>query len=127
MPRIRVATKAARTLDGIVFDSKAEMQRYAELRLLVRSGNIIGLIYQPYVPFIINGARVVIRSDRYKNGRPCGYRADFSYLERQPDGSWERVIEDVKGGYQTDISRLRIAIAEAIIGKQVRITGMARR
>jgi hypothetical protein len=48
-------------------------------------------------------------------------------LERQPDGSWERVIEDVKGGYQTDISRLRIAIAEAIIGKQVRITGMARR
>lgn len=37
--RIAVSAKKSRTLDGIVFDSAAEMRRYAELRMLEKAGN----------------------------------------------------------------------------------------
>ena len=123
MPRIKVAAKADRTLDGVVFASKAEMTRYAELKLLERAGEIRSLERQPFFPFIIHGQPVMMRSERYKNGRPCGYTADFRYWERFDKRGCE-VIEDHKG-YQTDIARLRIAVAEAIFGIQVRITGKA--
>lgn len=99
--------RAKRTeVDGIVFASKKEAQRYAVLKVLEKSGVISDLRIQvPYVlipeqrepeewvPYKkpING-----KAGRWKPGktieRPCVYVADFVY---QQDG--QTVVEDVKG------------------------------
>ena len=92
-PRIRVAPKEARTLDGITFDSKAEMNRYAELKMLERAGVIEGLELQP--KFILQ--------DAVDGRRAITYFADFGYREK---GKPRRVIEDVKG-HKTEVYRLK--------------------
>ena len=74
------------TVDGIKFDSKREASRYAELKLLERSGKITDLILQPKFELIpkyeINGRKV----------RKMEYIADFQYTE-----NGKTVIEDAKG------------------------------
>ena len=60
-----VAPAQERTLDGIRFDSKREMQRYSELKLLLRAGVIRELELQPEFPCKVNGTLV------------CRYYADF--------------------------------------------------
>ena len=90
-----VAKKSDRTVDGIVFDSKAEARRYSELRLLEKAGEIRDLELQPeYVlvyPFVYKGKRF----------RGVKYRADFRYWTvPKPTGPHifgELVVEDVKG------------------------------
>ena len=76
-------------IDGIQFDSLKEAQRWAELRLLERAGEIYDL--QRQVPFIV----IPVQKD--ENGkvieRECKYIADFTY---KPKGSLKRVVEDVK-------------------------------
>lgn len=72
-----VAPKADRTLDNIVFDSKREMQRYAELKMLQKAHVISELFLQPKFPIVIEAT----------------YVADFQYL----DGAGKLVVEDVKG------------------------------
>jgi hypothetical protein len=93
--KYHVAPDAARTIDGIVFDSKAEMQRYLELRLLQWSGHITGLVCQPeYVllaPFAATGRRY----------RGIKYRPDFQYVE-----GGKIVVEDVKG-VRTQVYQLK--------------------
>lgn len=124
---IRRASKAERTdSNGIVFDSKAEMKRYAELTLLERAGEIAALRRQVKFPLIIDGHPVLIRSERYPNGRACVYRADFAYKEVAGASDWPipETIEDLKG-FCTDIARLRIAVVEAIYGIRIKITGAA--
>jgi Protein of unknown function (DUF1064) len=124
--KIKVAPKAERTdADGQVFASKGEMVRYHELLLLERAGKIRNIKRQPKFELTIQGPQgslkpVVIRSERYPEGRQCWYTADFQYDEAVPEG-WVTVVEDFKG-YQTEVSKLRIAVAEAIYGFQVRIT-----
>ena len=73
-------------LDGITFDSKAERDRYAQLKLLLRAGEISDLTLQPEFELI---------PSYRKNGRTVRaikYRADFMYKK-----NGETVIEDVKG------------------------------
>lgn len=67
--------------DGIKFDSKKECKRYAELKLLVKAGEIQSFIHQ--VPFIyeIEGKKM------FK------YIADYVIINN--DGS--KRVEDVKG------------------------------
>ena len=76
-------------VDGMTFDSQKEAQRYAELKLLERAGEIYDL--QRQVPF------VVIPEQRDHNGkmleREVKYIADFTYKEK---GSLRRTVEDVK-------------------------------
>jgi len=95
--RIRVAPKADRTLDGITFASKAEMKRYAELRMLERGRIISELVLQPR--FLLQAA--------YEDGpvkvRALEYVADFSY--REPKNP-RRVVEDVKG-HITDVYKIK--------------------
>lgn len=43
----RRSSREARTVDGIVFDSKAEAARYCELRDLKRSGRVAWFLRQP--------------------------------------------------------------------------------
>jgi len=95
--RIRVASRAARTIDGKTFDSMAEMKRYAELRMLERAGLIEDLELQPeYIllaPYIHKGKKV----------RAITYRADFRYLETRTNC---RIVEDCKG-MRTEVYKLK--------------------
>lgn len=76
------------TVDGQIFDSKKEANRYKELRLLEKAGVIKNLSRQ--VKFVL------IPSQRDENGkvveRECSYKADFKYEE-----GIKTVVEDVKG------------------------------
>jgi hypothetical protein len=69
------------TVDGKTFDSKLEMRRYYELKLLERSGKIGGL--QSQVKFVL------IEKSEY--GREICYVADFTYVE-----NGNMVVEDTK-------------------------------
>lgn len=79
------------TVDGQIFDSKKEANRYQELVLLEKAGVIKNLSRQ--VKFVL------IPSQRDENGkvieRECSYKADFTYEE-----GIKTVVEDVKG-YRT--------------------------
>lgn len=72
-------------VDGITFDSKKEGQRYAQLKLMEKSGYISNLKLQ--VPYQLipkqNGERAV------------KYIADFTYIE-----NGRLIVEDTKG-YKT--------------------------
>jgi hypothetical protein len=103
-------------LDGHRFPSKAEAKRYGELKLLQKAGEITGLELQPKFPLVLpNGAEILIRSDRYPNGRKAVYRADFAYFTPA-----RRVVEEVKG-MDTMESRLRRAVVEAIYGIRIEV------
>ena len=73
------------TYDGIRFDSKKEMTRYCELKLLEKAKIIKDLRLQ--VPF-----ELIPKS---KTERAAVYKADFVYTE-----SDTKTVEDVKG-YRT--------------------------
>lgn len=84
--KYRVSPAAERTVDGICFDSKAEMRRWGELVLLQRAGQIKGLERQPVfvlvMPFTAAGRKY----------RGIRYVGDFRYIE-----AGRVVVEDVKG------------------------------
>lgn len=109
-------------IDGITFDSKAEANRYATLKLLERAGEISHLEVKPTFEFVIDGRPVLIRSEGYPKGRKAKYTADFSYWDGE-----KRVCEDVKGGRATatEAYKLRRAIVEAM-HPNVRITEVTR-
>src|SRR6185437_7258025 len=108
--------KAINTPDGR-FHSQAEYARYCELKVLRDAGLISELKRQVVFPLTIMGRPILIRSERYKQGRACKYTADFTYIEKSLP-----VVEDWHP-VATAESRLRIAVAEAIYGFRVRITG----
>ena len=87
------------TVDGITFESQKEANRWCELKLLERAGEIYDL--QRQVPF------VVIPEQRDRNGklleREVKYVADFTYKEK---GSLRRTVEDVKG-MKTEVYRIK--------------------
>lgn len=73
-------------VDGITFDSAKEAQRWAELKLLERAGQIFEL--QRQVPFVLVPKQ---ERDGKVIERPVVYRADFVYTE-----NGKEVVEDVK-------------------------------
>lgn len=80
--------------NGMEFDSKAEFNRYMELKMLQRAGRIGSIDRQvrfELVPY-----------QRGKNGkvleRPVYYYADFVYQDYEKD---KLIVEDVKGGEAT--------------------------
>ena len=90
--------------NGIEFDSKKEMQRYAELRLLVKAGKIADLQLQKVFELI--PAQYETSADFYTKGKNKGerkkgkciekavtYKADFVYT----DENGYTVVEDTKG------------------------------
>ena len=85
------------TIDGIKFDSKAEAERYAELKLLERGNVITDLTLQPEFELI-----PAFRKNG-KTYRKTTYRADFMYFDVEKG---KYVIEDVKG-YLTDVFKLK--------------------
>ena len=116
------------TVDGETFDSKAEYQRWCELKLMQRAGEIIDLKRQ--VPFLvcekwkIDG---ITSRDRY-------YIADFVYYEKyySDDKSilWRQVVEDVKGytkGAAYQFFSLKKALVGSLYGLVVREIKRGRR
>ena len=81
------------TVNGITFDSKKEANRYQELLLLERAGQIRGLERQVKFELIpsqkING-KVVERA--------CSYIADFVYYDSENN----YIVEDTKGFRTSD-------------------------
>lgn len=89
-------------VDGEEFDSIRESQRYKELKLLLRAGEISNLELQP---------RFLLQDSFKKNGRAfrkIEYVADFQYIE-----NGKTIVEDVKG-IQTDVFKLKHKIFEKV-------------
>lgn len=89
-------------IDMYVFDSVRESQRYKELKLLERAGEISNLELQP---------RFLLQDSFKKNGRTfrkIEYVADFQYIE-----NGKTIVEDVKG-IQTDVFKLKHKIFEKV-------------
>lgn len=89
-------------VDGKEFDSKKEGNRYKELILLERAGEISNLELQP---------RFLLQDKFKKNGktyRKIEYVADFKYIE-----NGKTIVEDVKG-IQTDVFKLKHKIFEKV-------------
>lgn len=104
--RFNVSPVEERTLGGVVFASKKEMKRYAELQLLQRAGEVQDLELQPEF-------RVSINDQHF-----CTYTADFAYTEKG-----QRVIEELKStGTAKDAAyRLRKKAAELFYGIKVKV------
>ena len=87
-------------VDGIKFDSKAEAERYRELKLMEQAGIITDLQLQPKFPLIPTFR---------KNGqtfRGITYIADFAYTE-----NGRKVVEDVKV-FKTAVYKLKRKLFE---------------
>lgn len=93
------------TIDGEVFDSKREAKRYQELKLLEKSGAIVGLKRQEtyyLIPTQREASTRVYTKGRKKGQpiegkvieKPVTYIADFAYLDA---ATGNVVVEDVKG------------------------------
>lgn len=89
-------------VDGIEFDSKKEANRYKELKLLEKAGEIKDLelqkVFELIPSFKKNG----------KTYRKTTYKADFSYFDTK-EGKY--IVEDVKG-FKTDIYKLKKKLFE---------------
>lgn len=101
---------AKRTIaHGITFDSKAEADRYCELRLLERAGEITNLELQPRYPLIVEGVN-------------CGeYRGDFIYFTRPTNSKrGEHILEDVKSKVtKTKLYQLKKKLVAALYKVQI--------
>lgn len=89
-------------VDEKEFDSKREGNRYKELKLLERAGEIKDLELQ---------LRFLLQDSFKKNGRTfrkIEYVADFKYIE-----NGKAIVEDVKG-MQTDVFKLKHKIFEKV-------------
>ncbi len=101
-----VAPAAERTSrDGVVFDSKGELARWEELRLLERAGEVSELRRQVRYDLAVEGVKVGT------------YVADFSYL----DHKGRHVVEDFKG-VRTPVYRLKKKLMLAIYGIHIHET-----
>lgn len=98
-------------LDGIVFASRHEASRYAELHLLQKAGVISNLQLQR--PFTLIGAQ------KDKDGkiieRPLKYIADFVYT----DADGKTVVEDAKGA-RTDVYKIKRKLMLSIYGIRIK-------
>lgn len=123
---------ATRTVvEGVSFASKREAKRYGQLKALEKAGKIRDLELQP--KFVFQSRQliatdlsmpehdtrsVLIRSDRYPNGRVASYKADFRYIDV---ATGESIVEDA-GSHAThkEAQKLRVALVEYFYGVKVR-------
>ncbi len=97
-------------IDGMVFDSKAEANRWCELKIMERCGAISNLERQRKYP--------LINKSRY-GGEIC-YIADFVYRE-----NGATVVEDVKSkATATPLYKLKKRLMAEIHGIEIREVGI---
>lgn len=95
-------------VDGILFDSKKEAERYRHLKTLENLGEIRGLERQKRF--------VLIKGERWSDGkkhRDTVYIADFCYLQGA-----KLVVEDVKG-FRTPVYRIKRELMKSVYGIEV--------
>ena len=94
------------SVDGITFHSKKEAARYAELKLLLRAGEITDLELQKRYPMVINGTKV------------CEYWSDFAYKDR----GGQEVTEDTKSPVtrKEPLYRLKNKLFKALYGREIK-------
>lgn len=86
-------------VDGIIFDSVKEANRYKELKLLERAGKIKDLQLQVkfiLIPSLYETVRVT-KTGKVKDKlveRECSYKADFVYTDTETK---QMTVEDCKG------------------------------
>jgi hypothetical protein len=99
-------------VDGILFDSQREADRYQELKLLAQAGRISSIEIHPGFPLIV---KELHRVDGPEILHTVGmYHADFRYRDHR-SGAW--VVEDVKSQpTKTEAYKLRKKIVEAVHG-----------
>lgn len=90
-------------VDGKVFASKREANRYLELKMLAKANEIEKLELQPRFKLIVSGIHIAT------------YVADFQYICRK---TGERVTEDCKG-FKTPVYRIKKKLVKAIHGIDV--------
>lgn len=91
--------------DAIGFASKREADRWSELRLLEKAGQIRGLQRQVSIALLGREGPLLTPT-----GRVATYRADFTYQDRALEWAW--VVEDAKG-FPTPEYKLKRAILAA--------------
>lgn len=87
-------------LDGLLFDSKKEAGRWAELQLLQKAGEIREL--QRQVPFVLIPTQKDELTGRVLE-REARYIADFVYRDNH---THKLIVEDTKG-MKTELYRLK--------------------
>lgn len=92
-------------LDGHVFDSKAEANYYAMLKVREKAGEVFEVEMQRPYALTINGYLI------------CTYRADFAFFDALEKRN--RVV-DVKG-VATDVFQIKRKLMKAIYGIDVEV------
>ena len=99
------------SVDVIVFASKAEARRYSELKLLVKAGEISGLLLQPVYRLFV---KPMVGPGEYEQiGK---YIGDFQYYAK--DGA--TIVEDVKGMRTLPLAKWKMKHAQHQYGITVR-------
>lgn len=98
-------------VDGIVFDSQKEAERYLELKALEAAGSIHFLRRQIRVPLVVAETLV------------AHWVADFEYIEG-PIPTGPLIWEDVKSDYtrKLPVYRLKKKLVKAIYGREIKET-----
>ena len=79
-------------VDGILFDSQLEADKYNDLKIQLKAGEIAGFCLQP----------VFVLQEGFAGTRPITYRADFVVF--RTDGTFE--VVDTKG-YATELFKTK--------------------
>lgn len=96
--KYNVSSKDSRTWNGVVYDSRKEMERAVELSLMERAGQIKNLRRQ--VPFVLQDK---FTDNTGKAQRAVTYVCDFMY---EQDG--KTVVEDVKSKMTMKLPEYRL-------------------
>ena len=100
--RYPVAPKEARTVDGVVFGSLAEVRFYGALKVRQLLGEVSDIQLHPSFELVVNGVRI---------GK---YTTDFGFLD---EAGVRRYVEVKSAGTRRERDwKLRRALAEAIHG-----------
>ena len=92
-------------VNGVVFDSKWEAERFKELSAMEKAGQITNL--QRQVKFILLDGYVNNKGEKI---RPICYLADFQYT----DCSGQKIVEDTKSpATKTDVFKIKKKLFEA--------------
>jgi hypothetical protein len=99
--------KKIRTAEG-TFDSKAELARWNDLKLLELAGQITNLRRQVRYRMVVNGVHV------------CDYIADADYwVPIKPGSSKLRLVVEDKKGFKTPVYKLKKKLMLAVHGVEI--------
>jgi hypothetical protein len=107
MRRSKFGNHPLRCRAGVMHQSTAEARRCDELSLMESGGLIRDLRAHPQVRFslAVGGHHI------------CDYLADFVYFDNERNAE---IVEDVKG-HQTEVSKFKLRLMEAVHGVSVEL------